>query len=251
MQDATMRSLSRPFVTGIDVRGTAKGLVVTIGDSITDGSQIPGASSPAGGKDVRYPDYLARRLEEFAPGWSVVNAGIGGNRLLSGGLIPALGPSLLDRLGPDVLQRQGVTDVIVLIGINDLSLGKPASASDVIAGLELAVAKLRAPRGGCPRRLNVLVGTITPSGGSTRPGAFAQVGAIRDQINEYIRSGALGAYVDFDRALRDQQDHDRLASQYDSGDHLHPSPAGNRRMAAEINLKSLRGRRCGGSASAG
>jgi hypothetical protein len=42
--------------------------------------------------------------------------------------------------------------------------------------------------------------------------------------------------IDFDRALRDPAQPERLLPTYDSGGHLHPSPAGYRAMAAAIPL---------------
>ena len=68
------------YLTRVDVRSaTAPGAVVTLGDSITDGT---GATPDT---NSRWPDFLARRLAEAygerAPG--VLNVGIAGNRVLS------------------------------------------------------------------------------------------------------------------------------------------------------------------------
>jgi hypothetical protein len=75
-----------------------------------------------------------------------------------------------------VLARPGVSDVIVLEGLNDLGLFPNASAEDVIAGLNTAVNQLEAFRAGGRPDLNVLVGTLTPGGGSLygTPGAQRQ-----------------------------------------------------------------------------
>ena len=48
----------------------------------------------------------------------VVNAGIGGNRILLDGL----GPNLLARFDRDVVARSGVRWAIVLEGVNDLGV---------------------------------------------------------------------------------------------------------------------------------
>jgi lysophospholipase L1-like esterase len=45
--------------------------------------------------------------------------------------------------------------------------------------------------------------------------------------------------VDFDAATRDPAHPERLKAEYDSGDLLHPSPAGYRAMAAAIPLSIL------------
>ena len=58
---------------------------------------------------------------------------------------------------------------------------------------------------------------------------------MRHAYNEFIRTTDLtDGCIDFDRALRDPEDPNRFAPEYDSGDHLHPSPAGYQRMAQEI-----------------
>ncbi|HEY2636898.1 MAG TPA: GDSL-type esterase/lipase family protein, partial [Solirubrobacteraceae bacterium] len=189
--------------------------------------------------DARYPDFLARRLAERrdGPRLSVLNLGISGNRVLVAGT----GPSLLVRLGPDVLARPDVTDVILLEGINDL--GRGASAPEVVAGLRQAVGLLRAARRS--RELHVLVGTLTPAGGAAEGPAYARTEAARRAVNRAIREGGLGdGVVDFDRAVRDTAHPDRLAPRFDSGDHLHPSAAGYRRMAAAVPLARLGGTGC-------
>jgi hypothetical protein len=87
------------------------GALVTIGDSITDGH---GATTD--GND-RWPDALARRMaREGFPAMGIVNAGIGGGRMLRDGS----GPNLASRFDRDVVARSGVTHAIVMIGVNDL-----------------------------------------------------------------------------------------------------------------------------------
>src|SRR6185295_12472176 len=91
------------------LRGAA---IVVLGDSITDGH---GATDNA---DNRWPDRLADRLQASAEGrrFSVLNHGIGGNRLLLDGI----GPNALARFDRDVLAQVGVSHLIVLEGVNDL-----------------------------------------------------------------------------------------------------------------------------------
>jgi lysophospholipase L1-like esterase len=43
--------------------------------------------------------------------------------------------------------------------------------------------------------------------------------------------------IDFDAALRDPSDPQRLRAAYDSGDHLHPNDAGMAAMAAAVPLR--------------
>jgi hypothetical protein len=74
------------FLSGVEVAAKpGAAAVVTLGDSITDGR-----GSPTNGNG-RWPDYLARRLQENRATkgrGAVLNAGIGGNALIRGGLGP-------------------------------------------------------------------------------------------------------------------------------------------------------------------
>jgi hypothetical protein len=97
------------YLDGVDVRGPAlDGTVVAFGDSITDGhySTIDG--------NGRWPDWLALRV----PNFTVINEGIGGNRILTD--TSSSGVSALNRLDRDMIDQLGVTDVIFLEGINDI-----------------------------------------------------------------------------------------------------------------------------------
>ncbi|HEY6273977.1 MAG TPA: SGNH/GDSL hydrolase family protein [Terriglobales bacterium] len=59
----------------------------------------------------------------------------------------------------------------------------------------------------------------------------------RQAVNQWIRTpGHFDAMIDFDKALRDPARPERLLPPYESGDHLHPSPAGYRAMAEAIPL---------------
>ena len=107
---ATTRSwflLSRVEVDAPD----AAGVVVAFGDSITDG-----AASTAD-TNSRWPDVLARRLLGSATPMKVgvLNAGIGGNRVVSEGTYGS-GINALARFEVDALSHPGVTHVIVMDG---------------------------------------------------------------------------------------------------------------------------------------
>ena len=127
-------------VTGLDVAPqAAPRVVVAFGDSITQGTGN-GEAPPAS-----YPDRLAARLREQPGGhgaFAVINAGIGGNRLL----VDGTGPRGVERFRRDALGQSGVTHVLILIGINDLGVSlpvamqglspafRPASAEQLAAG---------------------------------------------------------------------------------------------------------------------
>ena len=222
------------FTSGVDVRAARAvlGTVVALGDSITDGDQSTVDA------DQRYPDHLARRLAALSgPTLAVSNAGIGGNEVLRDRTPALFGVSALHRLQRDVLRQDGVREVILMEGINDIG-AEAATAEAVIAGYRQIIARVHAA--GLP----IYAVTLVPFGGST-----AQYGGNygtafgerqRQAVNRWIRtSGAFDAVFDTDRALRDPAHPDRLLAAYDSGDHLHPSDAGYRRMAATVDLRVL------------
>lgn len=234
----------RFLVAGIDVeQDRPAGVIAVVGDSITDGF---GATIDG---DARWPDLLARRLVDQHNPQSVVNLGIGGNRLLRDGSFTGAGRALLARLNDDVLSLDGVAVMIVLIGINDLgwpgSLNRdgspraPASdlptADEVVSGYCQLVTRAHA------RRIRVIGGTLLPFAGKDETQFYMPAkDAIRARINARLRAGAcFDGLIDFDAALRDPAQTDRLLPAYDSGDHVHPSLAGYAAMAAAVDLKLL------------
>jgi lysophospholipase L1-like esterase len=225
------------IVTGLDVAVQATPrVVVAFGDSITQGTGN-GEVLPAS-----YPDRLAQRLREQTGthGFAVINAGIGGNRLLVNGT----GPRGVDRFRRDALGQSGVTHVLILIGINDLGVSLPAamqglspafrppSAEDLAAGLQQLIGQAR------ERGVKVLLGTITPFKGA---GYWSEEKELRRQaLNRWIRGRQdVDAVVDFDQALRNPADPAAMNPLYDSGDHLHPGPAGYAAMGDAIDLREL------------
>ena len=221
------------YLSAVDVwSGDTRGAVAVIGDSITDGI----TSSP--GANRRWTDFLAERLrtERGAPHYSVLNAGISGNRILVDGarFSPNNGPSALHRMHR-VLAHAGVRAVVVELGINDI-LKRPHQTDPqaILTGLR-QLTQLAHQQG-----IRVLGGTLTPAGG--HPGWNARLEAVRRQVNQEIRSGTVfDAVVDFDAALRDPAHPARLRKAYDSGGHLHPSDNGYRAMAQAVDLELLKG----------
>lgn len=227
------------IVTGLDVAMQATPrVVVAFGDSITQGTGN-GEAAPAS-----YPDRLAQRLREQLPGgqggFAVINAGIGGNRLL----VDGTGPRGVARFRRDALGQSGVTHVLILIGINDLGVSlpaalqglspafRPASTEQLAAGLQQLIGQAR------ERGVKVLLGTITPFKGA---GYWSEEKELRRQaLNRWIRGRQdVDAVVDFDQALRDPADPAAMNPLYDSGDHLHPGPAGYAAMGDAVDLREL------------
>jgi len=221
-------------ISGVDVMAPAGArAIVALGDSITDGH-----ASTTNGND-RWPDDLARRLLRRMPQrhLSVLNQGIGGNRLLLDGL----GPNALARFNRDVLAQPGVRYLIVLEGINDIGMfgrsgphSRPeheALVHGIIGALQQIVMRAR------QHGIIVYGGTIMPFAGSTfyQPGPLTE--ADLHAVNRWIRApGHFDGVIDFARVMRDPKHTDHLLPAYDSGDHLHPSPAGYRAMAKAIPL---------------
>jgi lysophospholipase L1-like esterase len=207
------------FLKGVEVHlAENTGVVVALGDSITDGI---GATPDT---NNRYPDHLARLLAgtHGRLRMGVLNHGIAGNRLLANGF--ASGQSVQARFDRDVLSQPGVTHVIVLIGLNDLFFG--SVADQVIAGHQQLILRARA------RGIKVYGGTLTPVG---RTGSI-EVG--RQAVNAWIRTGgAYDAVIDFDAAVRDQDNPAFLLPAFNAGDNIHPNDVGYEAMAqAAYNL---------------
>lgn len=238
----TEKTTSRYYIDELDVQANSSvGAVVAIGDSITDGYQGQGSlgfPETKRGLDLngRWPDDLQRRLLAAHRPLSVLNAGIGGNRILLGGARGAgtaqWGPSALSRLRGDAIDLPGVTDAIVLEGTNDLGIAPDATAEQVIQGLHEIVDRLHVAG------LRVLLGTITPN-----PGHGSTLA--RQQINAWIRTSHVAdRVIDFDAAVRDPSNPNQILPAYDGGDHLHFNPAGYQAMATAIPLNKLRNQQC-------
>jgi len=224
-------------IAGVEVFAPKARAIAVFGDSITDGYGVQPDTN------LRWTDHLAARLRadrSFGP-VAVLNAGIGGNRLLNDGL----GPNALARFDRDVLSQPGVTHVIVLEGVNDLgTLTKDAPvtpephAALVARAIEaLRQIALRARAQG----IAAIGGTIMPFGTSRLYHPDAATEADRQAINAWIRApGHFDAVIDFDAAMRDPANPSRLDPKLDSGDGLHPSLEGYRAMAAAVPLRLLR-----------
>jgi len=221
-------------LSDVEIRDAAQtATIVTIGDSITDGYGIKDDSN------TRWPDDLAQRLaaSPATRRFSVVNAGIGGNRMLLDGI----GPNLMARFDRDVIARPGVSHAILLEGVNDLGVltrEHPVDAATHqamvrrITGAYRQLAERAHAHG-----IRLIVGTITPFQGNDYYHPGPETEADRQAINRFIRtSGLFDGVIDFDRAVRDPARPDRLLPAYDSGDHLHPSMAGYRAMAGAVPL---------------
>jgi lysophospholipase L1-like esterase len=220
------------FLSEVDVAGESSGAVTAFGDSITDGH---GATTD--GND-RWPDVLATRLAPQK--MAILNAGIGGNRILADGL----GPSAVSRFERDALGHPGVRTVILLEGINDLGMldrdaEHPQIDHDALVN-RLQAAMKNMVEEAHQKGVCLFGGTVMPFVGSAyyHPGPRSE--GDREKLNAWIRtSGVFDGVIDFDKMMSDSLQPDKLAADADSGDHLHPGPEGYRRMGDGVPLNPL------------
>ncbi len=222
------------MLSGVDVQAAPGAYsIVALGDSITDG-----AATTLNGND-RWPDVLAQRLQAnpSTRNVGVLNQGIGGNHLLTDGL----GPNALARFDRDVLAQPGVRYLIVLEGINDTGgLARNDNATQamhdqlvhrLIGAYQQIIARAHA------QGIKVYGATVTPDTGNGyyHPDAVSEHD--RQQLNAWIRqTGHFDAVIDFDKLTADPANPKQLLTAYDSGDHLHPGPAGYKAMGQSIPL---------------
>jgi lysophospholipase L1-like esterase len=235
MDDFWYRSTSFFVLDGVEVSAPRRvHAIVAMGDSITDGV---GSTLDA---NHRYPNFLAARLRAAGRRVAVLDAGIGGNRVLTD--TGAAGVKALDRFDHDVLGQPGVRTVIFLEGINDVGFSQApldvcsfcvdVSADQIAAGDAQLIARAH------DHGLRILGGTLLPFAGAfdyaDRPEAK------RLALNDWIRHrSGFDGIVDFDAVMGDPADPLRLRPDYDSGDHLHPNDVGYAAMAAAIDLRCL------------
>lgn len=202
--DAFRKGSSSGNVYRIDVFTTdPRAVVVCYGDSITQGY----GSTPGGGK--RYPELLAKEI-----GRPTLNLGVNGDLAKYARGMP-----------PMVATLDGVDTVVFLMGINDIISGVLTQPEDYIKNVTATAEAVK--NGG----RKFYLGTITPSGGYAKFDADPAKETLRQALNAWIRASRVAdGVIDFDAALRDPVNPERMKTEYQS-DWLHPSDAGYDAMA--------------------
>ena len=198
--------------------------VAVLGNSITDGR-----GSTTNGQD-RWTDGLSRRLlaNPGTQNVAVLNFGIGGNCVLRGGL----GPTASARYTSDLFGQEGVKYIILFEGVNDL--GGSTDGVETAKGITEVYHKI------CEeahqRGMLVYGATITPFKGSNYFSDDHEKG--RQFLNDWFRKTRdIDGLIDFDKAVQDPQDPQRLNPDYIyENDWLHPNAKGYLRMAEEVKL---------------
>jgi lysophospholipase L1-like esterase len=213
------------LVTEVDVDPvSADAVIVALGDSITEGAASTNNAFRG------WPDRLAERLAAAHSKWSVVNTGIGGNRLLRYGT----GPSALARLDRDVLSVPGVKAIILLEGINDIGRGfypptEPVTADALIAADKQIIARAH------DKGIKVYGATLTPYKGAHY--YMPEGETVREAVNAWIKTGgAFDGVVDFAPSVADKSDPTTFDLNFNLSDKLHPNDAGYQAMANAIDL---------------
>ena len=186
--------------------------IACLGNSITDGR---GTTTDA---QNRWTDVLAEQLGGKV---AVINLGIGGNCVITGGLsAPAS-----ERFDRDILAQQGVTDLIIFEGVNDLSGIKDDGAETVrwLKKFYRLFAKKAKEKG-----MRVYGGTIMPFKNSF---AYSETHEkARQEVNQWIRTAPdYDGVIDFDKATADPKDPEALMESLQS-DWLHPNADGYKVM---------------------
>lgn len=215
------------IINGIDVMASGKtSAIAIIGNSITDGR---GSTT---NQQNRWPDILSERLlnNKKTKNIGLLNMGIGGNCVLSGGL----GPTAVVRYERDILNQAGVRWAIVFEGVNDIGYlpnNKTAAlnkAKALIDAYKQLIEKAHA------KNIVIYGATIMPMKNNGYFATYREV--CRNTVNEWIRtSGAFDGVIDFDKAMLDPADPAKMKDALQD-DYLHPNVIGHKTMGEFVDL---------------
>ena len=190
---------------------------------------------------------FAKKLYNKYPGKvTIVNRGIGGNRILRDPIsnlgFPGdgrfCGEAGINRFEEDVFNGFEVDYVVILEGINDIMhpflfdrRDEIVNKNDLIKGFKI-YADISKKYGA-----KVFIGTITPCRSDEYPW-FEEIENTRLATNEWIRENdEYDGIIDFDSAVKDLNKSEYMKRTYHIGDGLHPNYDGGVQMAECIPLE--------------
>jgi lysophospholipase L1-like esterase len=136
------------------------------------------------------------------------------------------------RFNRDALGQSGVKYVIVMHGVNDIGSSN-SSFSTLKTAYDDLISRAHA------KSLLIYGGTILPFGGNTSGYDTTAHESVRQQVNDYIKSGVFDGFIDFDAAVKDPANPTKLLptyAQWAEQDWLHPGPAGYQKMGETVEL---------------
>lgn len=209
--------------------------IAAFGDSITHMSYFTNA--------------LYKRLcSEFPAKVSLINCGIGGNRVLHDatyakdivGNGSLFGEAGIKRFENDIFEYDNVDTILVLEGINDImhpfvfsQMHELITADDLENGLKEYVKIAR------KHNSKIFGATIMPCGHEICTDEMLMgFEKVRQDINARIRNNQIGydGYFDYDKAVRMTDKQDYMDEKYHIGDGLHPNDLGGECMADKVDI---------------
>lgn len=197
-----------------------------------------------------YSDALSERVfQEFPGEVTIINRGIGGNRVLHDASFAKLiqgngacfGKAALKRFEEDVYGSDCPETVIILEGVNDMlhpalfgHEEETVSAKDLQAGIKTLV-EMAHKKGS-----KVYLGTVMPF----RNDEFEWLPdseAVRLELNEWIRSQEIAdGVIDFAKEIQKKEAPEYMKDHLHIGDGLHPNKEGGVAMANIIPMNWIR-----------
>lgn len=195
-----------------------------------------------------WPDYLSLRLKENGiNNISIIRRATSGSRILreySCITYESYGLKAVNRFDHEIPQTDGADTIIIQQGINDIihPVGieinpfRPMSDLPTVAeltdGLKWYIDKSK------EYGLKTYLGTLLPIKGWRTYADFRE--EMKNQYNDWIRTCNLtDGIIDFEKAVRSTSDPTAFDSLFDSGDHLHPSAEGYKKMAYEVPINNI------------